>query len=225
MNILIATTEMSPFARATGLAEITAELRSGLTGLGHDVRVAIPCYGFLDDDARLNARPVIDSVVFDWGGGSIGRASVKVCLTDDALVYLIGGDERFSAIREPEAAVRCDWAAYTFFSRALLEVIKAVEPRWIPDVIHANDQRNALLPAYLRVRYAVDPALCKVATVLSIHEPRSEGSGGRADLLKTGIAYVDVFEDASTGKPRPARYFEDLCVHAFQRRNSKAMAA
>jgi len=225
MNILIAATEVAPFAKVTKLAEVTAELRSGLSALGHDVRVAIPCYRFLEDDARLNPRPVIDAVEFDWGGGSVGTVSVKVCLRDDALVYLVGGDDRFAAVRGPEEASTCDWAAYTFFTRALLEVIKVIEPRWIPDVIHVNDQRNALLPAYLRVKYAVDPILSKVATVLSIHEPRSENSSGRADLLKTGIAYVDVFEDASEGKSRPVHYFEDLYLHAYQRRNSRAMAA
>ena len=44
MKILVASSEMTPFARTGGLADAVSELTAELTRLGHEVSVAIPYY-------------------------------------------------------------------------------------------------------------------------------------------------------------------------------------
>ena len=44
MKILVASSEMTPFARTGGMADAVSELTTELIRLGHEVSVAIPYY-------------------------------------------------------------------------------------------------------------------------------------------------------------------------------------
>ena len=72
--------------------------------------------------------------------------------------YFIRRDEYFD--REylygtPEGDYFDNLERFTFFSRAVLEVIKA--RRLSPDIIHCNDWQTGLIPAYLKDIYREEP--------------------------------------------------------------------
>src|ERR1700722_525003 len=48
-NILFLSTEVYPFAKTGGLADVSSALPQALRGLGHDVRVMMPKYGFIGE--------------------------------------------------------------------------------------------------------------------------------------------------------------------------------
>jgi starch synthase len=47
MKILMISTEVTPFAKTGGLGDVVGALSKELAGLGHEVRVVCPLYGFL----------------------------------------------------------------------------------------------------------------------------------------------------------------------------------
>ena len=51
LSILIAASEVVPFAKSGGLADVAGALPKALAALGHDVRVVMPCYSSIDKGA------------------------------------------------------------------------------------------------------------------------------------------------------------------------------
>jgi len=221
LNILLVSAEVSPFAKVGGLADVAGALPKDLVKLGHDVRVAMPCYPMVENDARYNVRPVIDDVEVKWGDGSTKHAFVKSTQLDSVPVYLIGGEGYFSEATESKKVYSAaGWEPYAFFVRSILEMVKVMEPRWIPDVIHVNDWHTGFLPVYLKVSYANDTDLNHIATIMTVHNLAYQGEFdfailreaglpdelysldklecyGRVNFMKAGLVYADMINTVS----------------------------
>ena len=50
LNILLAASEVVPFAKSGGLADVSGALPKALKDLGHDIRVVMPRYYIVDKD-------------------------------------------------------------------------------------------------------------------------------------------------------------------------------
>ena len=53
MKILLAASEMTPFARTGGLGDVIESLPAALQARGHEVSVVLPCYRGLREEQRL----------------------------------------------------------------------------------------------------------------------------------------------------------------------------
>ena len=50
MNILMVTSETVPFSKSGGLADVVGALSQSLSEMGHEIRVFMPMYSFIDRD-------------------------------------------------------------------------------------------------------------------------------------------------------------------------------
>jgi starch synthase len=88
LNILIVASEMYPFAKVGGMADVVASLAAALKRRGHDVRVVMPRYGMIDL-VRCNATIGVEPMGV-WMGTTEEWCSVLQAQgPGDVPVYLI----------------------------------------------------------------------------------------------------------------------------------------
>ncbi|NQT90416.1 MAG: glycogen synthase GlgA [Candidatus Omnitrophica bacterium] len=164
MNILFCSSEVVPFAKTGGLADVAGALPIALEHEGHQVRVALPKYKMVKEES--------DSAV-------IGEA-IKVHLIRNDELYMrdgIYGDEKGDY---PDNLER-----FMFYCRQTLELMKSEGFR--PDIIHCNDWQTGLIPVYLKTVYKDDPFFKDTRTLFTIHNLAYTGSFEESEFDKTGL--------------------------------------
>ena len=180
MNILLAASEVVPYAKTGGLADVAGALPKALSRLGHTVRVVMPRYKVDRIEASGERLPGELRVPFNFGER---RVEVYVDRSGEVPVYFIDAPEYFS--RAKLYGETDDPERFAFFSRAVLELAKALGEHF--DIIHLNDWMTGLVAAYLKTVYAGDPAFDATKTLFTIHNIAFHGLFRPEELPKFGL--------------------------------------
>ena len=210
--------EVSPWAKTGGLADVVGALPDALERLGHQVTVVLPKYKLVKAEATevlshvvplgtssqpvryhvVKSSPAIRTVLVDWPGfadrdGIYGDAS---------------GDYVDNAFR------------FALLAGAALDFAERDTGETAVDVVHAHDWQAGLTPTWLRVASARWPRLRRAGVVTTIHNLAYQGlfdpsvipalalpwdvfridSGefwGRFSFLKSGITSSDMVTTVS----------------------------
>ncbi len=219
LGICLVASEVAPFAKTGGLADVAGALPRYLSRRGHDVRVFLPLYSsvalapgdhhpvdFLTDlELSMGERRVRFSVITARLAGS------------ELFVYAIDCPELYH--RSSIYGADDDHLRFAFLTRAAIECCQRMG--WAPDVFHCNDWHTALLPLYLRTVYRWDHLFERSRTLLTIHNiayqgvfprsvlpevsldgdahrfDRSDLDAGVVNFLKTGLLYADLLSTVS----------------------------
>ena len=190
LNILYASAEVVPFAKAGGLADVAGALPKALMEMGHDVRVVTP---------RHNVAATYCSEV---AGGPLkvnflGREETitiyRCSLSEKVPVYLLDNASYLS--RRVIYGEADDLFRYLLFCYAILEVPKILE--WRPDVWHCNDWHTAPVCFGLRNKAWSEDFYRGSDSVLSIHNLRYRGPDHLNDFMCQGIYYADAINTVS----------------------------
>lgn len=190
MRILFAASEAVPFIKTGGLGDVVGALSSALKSAGHDVRLVLPKYRAIRSEfPPLSLLPFVLRVPV--GDGVVDARVYEAAFTAKFKVFLIDHPtyfDRDGLYGEPGGHEFTDNAErYIFFSRATLEVVKAVGFR--PDIIHAHDWQTGLVPAFLATTYRSDPFFLPTASLFSIHNIAYQGIYPKETLLKAGLGW------------------------------------
>jgi starch synthase len=188
LNILVASSEVVPFAKTGGLADVCGALPIEVARLGHGVTVFLPAYR----QARNCGQPIENTdVVLDIPIGNkivSGRLLKSWLPGSDVTVYLVDQPayfDRQELYRENGEDYRDNCERFVFFSRAVLESIRLLDLN--VDVVHAHDWQTGLIPAYLKIEYASAPGYEHIASLMTIHNMAFQGQFWHWDMLLTGI--------------------------------------
>jgi len=214
LKILIACSEVVPFAKTGGLADVAGALPKALRVLEHDARVIMPYYPrFMPRRAepvpsdgpflkrvrsmrrQTSGRMAVHTVVpCSDLPVRVGDRVYSACLREGRFpgtripVYFIENPaffDRDGLYQENGVEYEDNLERFAFFSRAALESLKTLH--WQPDVIHCNDWQTALVPAYLRTTYARDPFYGGTATMCAIHNIGYQGIFPAGKFPLTGL--------------------------------------
>ena len=190
LNILIAASEVVPFAKSGGLADVAGALPKALRQLGHDVRVVMPRY-YIVDKEKYKLKPLEGSLGVPMGSMGEAWASVYegVLPGSDVVVYFIeheGFFGRMGLYDENGIGYGDNDNRFIFFSKAVMQLAKMLH--FHPNVIHANDWHTAAIPILLNTTYAFDPDFKNTGSLLSIHNLQHQGKfyKGAMDVLGVG---------------------------------------
>jgi starch synthase len=190
MDITFVTTELAPFVKVGGLADVASALPKALRTFGHAVTIVMPRFRALEEQGLLLARR-LTPLRFALGDRTLeatvldGRLASQV---DLVVVDIPGLFDRPSVYGErgedyPDNALR-----FAALSRAAAELVRQrVAAGRAVDVVHCNDWPTALVPTYLRALAADTPALAAARTVLTIHNVVYQGVFPREVLPTLGL--------------------------------------
>jgi starch synthase len=188
VNILLATSELSPLTRAGPLADFCRVLSLELASAGHNVAVILPAYREV-----LARRPnVQDAGVplnIPIGNRTVtGKLLRAAPLEGRVEVYLVAQDQYFDRAglyqhNGQDYVDNCE--RFVFFCRGVMEAVPHLG--WAPDVLHANDWQTGLLPAYLLAEYRGVPGYEQIVSVFTVHNAAFQGQFWHWDMMLTGL--------------------------------------
>ncbi len=230
LKILLVSSEVAPFAKTGGLADVAGSLPKALTAMGNDTRIVLPRYRGVGDFPTVTDFPVkignrIETCVVRE---STIEAKLEEGGTKPVPVYFIDNYHYFD--REGIYCHHDDAERYAFFCQAVLEMIKQINFR--PNVIHCNDWQSGLIPFLLKEKLATDQFYQGIATVFTIHnlmyqgnfpkdcleyfnvgneyfQPESLEFYGQLSFMKGGLVYADVINTVSK------RYAQEIQTPEF----------
>ncbi len=187
-NIVFAASEVAPFSKTGGLADVAASLPRALAQRGHNVAILTPLYGHLDpDQMRLSRR----LRTLEVPRQSKNQAKVEATLWESRLehgvrIFFIEADQYFGRqglYGDGEEQFDDNADRFAFFSRAIVEFIRDYS---LPvDVMHCNDWHTALAPLYAEHYFADE--FEETSSVLTIHNLAFQGKFDDAHFDDTGL--------------------------------------
>jgi starch synthase len=174
MKIAMVASEVTPFAKTGGLADVIGTLTIALERLGHEVSVIAPGYrSALQGDFSLSDTGMTLTVP-DTGGAKKDASVLETSIGKNVPLYLIQADEYFD--REflygtPTGDYADNAARFGFFSRAALELLR----RRPVDIAHFHDWQTALAIVFLKLQPGLYPETAAAKTVFTIHNLGFQG--------------------------------------------------
>ena len=186
MKLFFAASEVAPFIKTGGLADVAGSLPNALAKLGHDVRVILPLYSAIPAMWRRQMT-FLKSFHFplSWRNAYCGLFS----LAYRGLTYYFIDNEYYFQ-REGLYGQFDDGERFAYFSRAVVEV--PIQLGWSPDNIHCNDWQTSLVPVYLLEARHREPLLMHTRSVFTIHNIEYQGQFDRnilGDVLGLDESY------------------------------------
>jgi len=232
MRILLASSEVHPYSKTGGLADMVGALAKALARAGHEVRIVTPLYRDILEkypqlkredwqfDLPLGAR---------WIQAELFSLEVEKGLT----IYFIQQPEfyfRAGIYLEDDTSYADNDKRFIFFSKCVAHLAR-YSP-WRPDIVHVNDWQTGLVPTLMLHQHHSEgwgnpPPVC-----LSIHNLAYQGVFpadafaltnlpleyftmdstefyGELNCLKAGIVFADVITTVSP------RYAREITTEAF----------
>ncbi len=225
MKIAFASSEVYPFAKTGGLADVSGSFPRELAALGHKVKVFMPKYSVIDEKKfKLKHIKSLQGIKIRVAGKICEVNIFKSFLPDSKVeVFFIDYPPYFGREKiytdDPDEAER-----FILFSKGVIEALQWM--KWKPDIIHCNDWQTGLIPLYVKDNYNWDRMFDNTATLFTIHnigyqgkfasdviikgELRSElfyqtgaiEHDGLVNFLKAGLSFSDIVNTVSENYSR-----------------------
>jgi starch synthase len=220
MKIAFISSEVYPFSKTGGLADVAGALPVELEKNSNEVKVFTPKYSSIDEEKykitelrELHGTPIlINGVTYSINvyAANLPESSVPTYFIDYPPFY--SRKEFYTSDKDEDLR-------FVLFQKAVIEVIKIMN--WAPDVFHVNDWQTSLIPYYLKNLYSEEELFRNSISLLTIHNIGYQGlfpetaianaeieeklfvpAGaaefyGKVSFLKMGIVYAELINTVS----------------------------
>jgi starch synthase len=222
MKIAFVTSELDPYAKVGGLADVAKGLTKALANLGCDVKIFLPRYSTIDHwRDELHYCYDVNEIKLKISDREFSVHTFKKTITEKSStidIYFI--DSPFHFERPSIYTNDIDEGErFLLFSKSVLEVCQRL--KWSPDVFHINDWPTGLLPVILKQLYSWDLLFKNAKFLITIHNIEYQGNfspdlvyqnhldgkyfylggplefHGKVSFLKAGIVFSDLITTVS----------------------------
>ncbi len=193
LKLCVLSSEIVPYAKTGGLADVAGALVQNLRLLGHEVCAFMPLYAAVRAaHPELRTVAAVQQIALQLGAtefrfslqvaGSAGTGSAFYFVDCPALY-----DGRGFYTGDPDEHRR-----FILFTRAVLEGCRRLGIK--PDIFHCNDWHSALLPLYLKTLHSTDRP--RAHTVLTVHNIGYQGIMPGTAVAELGLDAPETLLDA-----------------------------
>lgn len=157
MKIAFFSSEVYPFAKTGGLADVAGALPIALGNMGHEVKVFMPLYRDVEPQELNDA----------WG---------RTKLSDNVEIIFIRHDlfyNREYLYNMPNGDYADNLLRFSYFCKAAFDWIRRNEFK--ADIYHANDWQTALVPLLLKTKSRIDDFFVDAKALFTIHNLAFQG--------------------------------------------------
>jgi starch synthase len=161
LSILFVSSEVIPFVKVGGIADVSFSLPLALRDIGHDIRVMLPKYGSVSERKnriheinRLRDIPIplgkySDPATVKSSSMNNPRTKVQAYITTSQKYF--DSKKGIYENRNTGEPYPDNDERFIFFCRSVLETCTTLG--WFPDIIHCNDWQTALIPIMAKNLY------------------------------------------------------------------------
>jgi starch synthase len=168
LKVLMVATESAPYVSVGGAGSVIAHLSKALVKIGHEVRVFIPKFGFIDEE-KYPMNTVVESLKVPTGDEDVPEliCNVKSLKSGTGVTFYFLENQEYFEKRANVYGYKDDPTRFLLLSRGAIEFIKT--QTFVPNIIHCNDWHTGALPNFLNAFYKKDPILENIRSVFTIH--------------------------------------------------------
>lgn len=183
VRILMVASEVHPFAKTGGLADVLGALPRALAKLGHYVDVVMPRYRGITAGSPIGQTSV--SL-----GGQVDVVDVSAVIERGVRIVFVahpGYYERDYLYGAPSRDFPDNPERFAFLSQAALSWAASTGHRY--DIVHAHDWQTGLVPLMLQRTVPAWRGPVRPATVFTIHNLAYQGIFDASWLPRLGLGY------------------------------------
>ncbi len=195
MNIIMISSEATPFSKTGGLADIVGQLSlSYASKEEHDVALIIPAYKisvayFKHAEKIVSAQTFLAGIYVE---GDIYK--IKHPENKNLTVYFIANDDFFNRdgmYMEDGQDYDDNIHRFTFFAKAAIYLLNYLYQyeSYTPDVVHLHDWHVAIIAFYIKHYYGLTKPFDKIKVVFTIHNIAYQGIFARECFNLFGISW------------------------------------
>ena len=192
IKVLFLSSEVTPFAKSGGLADVAGALPLSLKRLKVDVRIAMPFYRAVME-GNFKKRVLIKDLVVPLGAEKL-NTNIYETLLEDIPVYLIERDDMYDRpylYGNKRGDFYDNIERFCFFCNSALRLSEDLD--FTPDIIHCNDWQTGIVPALLKGPYRTSRSLFSSSSLFTIHNMGYQGIFPREKLPVTGLPEAGFF--------------------------------
>jgi starch synthase len=166
-KIVSISSELDPYSKTGGLAEVARSLPKSLHRLGHDVIIITPFYGRIIDREKFKLEKIYSEVKLKIDQKNELKVSYyRTELLPGLKVYFIRNDKYFSR-RKSLYGSSHENARFYLFDVAALKLVSLL--KFKADIIHCHDWQSGLIPQLKKGLFKNSGTLANAAVVYTIH--------------------------------------------------------
>ena len=178
MKIVYLASEVFPFFKTGGLADVMQALPKKMQELGHEVSIIMPKYSQIP-------LKYLEKIEFVATLESHGEVFNLVRLPDDKINYYFIENSNYYERDYVYGHIDQD-VQYAMFCELTLRFLKEINLK--ADILHCNDWQTGPLPYFLKTRYAQDEFYSEMKTIFTIHNLMYQGKASKRSFERMGYS-------------------------------------